>query len=423
MHFAGLLGEYHHDQIEAGWETEKPKHDWEKMITNVNNHIRGINFGYKKELKNKSVKYYNEFAEFVDSHTVLLTNAKGKTQQVSAKYFIVAVGGRPTYPDIPGAKEYGITSDDMFWLKKNPGRTLVVGASYVALECAGFLLSYENDVTVMVRSIFLRGFDQDMANKIANDMEILGTKFIRGATPSRLEKNEETGKIIAVYNQDGVEHSDEYDTVLFAIGRYAVTEDLKLDNAGLIAENNGKFKTDKYQRTNVENIYAIGDVLDGKLELTPTAIQAGKLLARRLFNGQSAIMDFYDIPTTIFTPLEYGCVGLSEEEARDEFGAHCKVYHTFFTPLEWNLDKVTKKDRNCYVKVIVNTADNNRVIGYHVLAPNAGEMTQGIAIAIKVGLTKDVLDQCVGIHPTIAEEVTGLTIDKDDEPNPIKTSC
>ena len=345
MHYAGILGESHHDQINAGWVNEKPKHDWSKMIYHINNHIHEINFGYKKELKSKNVKYYNEFASFVDEHTILLTDKKGKTKNVTSKYFVIAVGGRPSYPDIPGAKEYGISSDDLFWLKEAPGKTLVVGASYVALECAGFMLAYDYDVTVMVRSIFLRGFDQDMAEKIGKDMEVQGTKFIRNSTPTKLEKNEETGKIIAYYTSGGEELSEEYDTVMFAIGRYAVTKDLNLDNAGIIAEKNGKFKTDKYQRTNVENVYAIGDVIDGQLELTPTAIQCGKLLARRLFNGGTTIMDFYDIPTTVFTPLEYGCVGYSEEDAREEFGKFIKVYHTYFTPLEWNLDKVGRKDR------------------------------------------------------------------------------
>lgn len=308
MHYAGLLGEQHHDRLETGWVQDfKPKHHWEKMITNINNHIRSINFGYKNELRKMGIKVFEEYATFIDANTLELTNNKGKTQRVTAKYIIIAVGGRPSYPDIPGAKEYGITSDDIFWLRENPGKTLVVGASYVALECAGFLLAYENDVTVMVRSIFLRGFDQDMANKVADDMEILGTKFIKNATPTKLEKNEETGKITAHYQIDGENFSEEYDTVMFAIGRYAVTDGLNCDNAGLIRKENGKFKTDKYQKTNVSNIFAIGDVIYAQLELTPTAIHTGKLLARRLFAGSEAIMNFNEIPTTIFTPLEYGC--------------------------------------------------------------------------------------------------------------------
>ena len=173
----------------------------------------------------------------------------------------------------------------------------------------------------------------------------------------------------------------------------------------------------------MDNIYAIGDVLYGKLELTPTAIQSGRLLAKRLYGGGIETMDFYDVPTTIFTPLEYGCVGYSEEDAKEEYGKFIKVYHTYFSPLEWNFDKASHKDRHCYIKIIVNTAANNRVIGFHILCPNAGEVTQGVGIAIKVGVTKEQLDNCVGIHPTVAEEVTGLKIDKDEEPEPMKTDC
>ncbi len=144
----------------AGWTLgDKPIHSWEKMIESVNNHVYSLNFGYRKELTQKNIKYYNKFATFVDDHTLCLTDAKGKTENVSALYILIAVGGRPTYPDIPGAKEYCITSDDIFWMQTPPGKTLIVGASYVALECAGFLNGCGYETKVMVRSILLRGFD------------------------------------------------------------------------------------------------------------------------------------------------------------------------------------------------------------------------------------------------------------------------
>lgn len=347
MHYSALLGESHQDQLESGWvHSEKPQHDWTHMVEKINQHIHSLNFGYKSDLKKKGIDVHNRFAVFIDDHTIELADKKGKTKQVTSKYFVIACGGRPTYPDIPGAKEYGITSDDIFWMKEKPGKTLVVGASYVALECAGFLHSYGIDTTVMVRSIFLRGFDQDMANRVADDMAFLGMKFIRDSTPSKLEKDEETGKITCYYKTGEEEHSIEVDNVLFAIGRHAVTSDLNLENVGLKAEKNGKFKTDKYQRTNVENIYAIGDVIHGKLELTPTAIQTGKLLAKRLFAGATQLMDFNDVPTTVFTPLEYGACGYTEEDALEEFGKFIKVYHTLFQPLEWQYNKMLHHNRN-----------------------------------------------------------------------------
>ena len=163
------------------------------------------------------------------------------TREVTADKIVIAVGGRPSYPDIPGAKELGITSDDLFSLQRAPGKTLVVGASYVALECAGFLTALGFETTVMVRSILLRGFDQDMAGKIGNYMTTTGTTFIHNATPQRLDRQDEN-KILVTYLEAGEEKTCVYDTVLFAIGRYAVTQGLNLENAGVVAESNGKFK-------------------------------------------------------------------------------------------------------------------------------------------------------------------------------------
>jgi thioredoxin reductase (NADPH) len=235
------------------------------------------------------VKYFNSYASFIDAHTILLDNGT-KQETVTAQTIVIATGGRPSYPGIPGDKEFGITSDDIFMQKKAPGKTLVVGASYVALECAGFLTAFGYDTTVMVRSIFLRGFDQQMANKIADHMALMHTKFIRGAVPTKLEKPDPNGRIKVTWtNSDNIEETDEYDTVLFAIGRYALTEGLNLKNAGLICEKNGKFKVTPSEQTNIPHIYAIGDIQDGRLELTPTAIKAGMLLSDRLYGGKTQL--------------------------------------------------------------------------------------------------------------------------------------
>ena len=201
-------------------------------------------------------------------------------------------------------------------MTRPPGKTLVVGASYVALECAGFLSAFGFDTTVMVRSILLRGFDQDMANLIGEYMSNNHTKFIQSATPTSLSRAEEGGPITVTYNSPEGEKTETFDTVLFAIGRYAVTEGLNLANAGVVAESNGKFRVNEYEQTNVENIYAVGDVLFGRLELTPVAIKTGALLAQRLMGKGSALMDYDSVPTTVFTPLEYGAVGLTEDEAK-----------------------------------------------------------------------------------------------------------
>jgi len=231
-------------------------------------------------------------------------------------------------------------------MKTTPGKTLVVGASYVALECAGFLAALGYDTSVMVRSILLRGFDQDMAKRIGEHMETAHNpvKFINSATPSKLEKPDPNGKILVTYEQAMDEmketKTEEFDTVLFAIGRYAVTEKVNLANAGVTFEKNGKIKCANDEQTNIDNIYALGDVIYGKLELTPVAIKAGALLSKRLFGGETELMDYDNVATTVFTPLEYGCCGLTEQEAQERFGAdNISTYHTEFKPLEWSYDK------------------------------------------------------------------------------------
>lgn len=206
---------------------------------------------------------------FKDAHTVVAV-MKNKTERVlSAKYVVVAVGGRPNYPDIPGALEYGITSDDIFSLPREPGKTLVVGASYIALECAGFLNAFGYDTTVMVRSIFLRGFDQQMADLVAGSLGDRGVKFVPKTIPEAIEKTEDGRFLVRFSNTEGQKGQDVYDTVLFAIGRKALTDDLQLQAAGVkLAAGSHKLAVDENERTNVDNIFAVGDVLQGRPELT-----------------------------------------------------------------------------------------------------------------------------------------------------------
>lgn len=277
----------------------------------------------------------------------------------------------------------------------------MVGASYIALECGGFMKALGVDVTVMVRSILLRGFDQQIANKIGEAMEAQGVKFIRQAVPLSISLNSE-GKKVVLYRQGEDEIEDVFDTVLFAIGRTADTHLLNLPAVGVKTADNGKIIATDDDRTSLDNVYAIGDVCQGRLELTPTAIMAGRLLAARLFNKGTRLMSYKYVPTTVFTPVEYGCCGYSEEDARKTFGAENIVaYGSVYKPLEWNLNY--NRSLNCYAKVVVNKADNDKIVGFHFFGPNAGEVTQGFAVAILKGITKEDLDYTVGIHPTMAE--------------------
>ncbi|KAM4022276.1 thioredoxin reductase 3 [Anomaloglossus baeobatrachus] len=417
MHQAALLGQSLKDSRKFGWEYEEQvQHNWETMKENIQNYIGSLNWGYRVALRDKNVRYENTYGEFVEPHKIKATNKRGKESFFTGDKFVIATGERPRYLNIPGDKEFCITSDDLFSLSYCPGKTLVVGASYVALECAGFLAGIGLDVTVMVRSIFLRGFDQEMAEKAGAYMETHGVKFIKKFVPVSVEQLEAGTpgrlRVVAKSTESDTIIDDEYNTVLIAVGRDSCTRNIGLEKIGVkINERNGKIPVNDEEQTSVPHVYAIGDILDGKLELTPVAIQAGRLLARRLYAGSNLKCDYVNVPTTVFTPMEYGCCGYPEEKAIEIFGEESlEIYHTLFWPLEWT---VPGRDNNtCFAKVICNKHDNDRVVGFHVLGPNAGEITQGFAAAMKCGLTKEKLDETIGIHPTCAEIFTTMEVTK-----------
>mmetsp|Transcript_7403 Transcript_7403/g.13802 ORF Transcript_7403/g.13802 Transcript_7403/m.13802 type:complete len:508 (-) Transcript_7403:1382-2905(-) len=424
MHFAASFGEYHNDEIACGWElpAQKP-HNWQRMLMNVQKHIKTLNWGYKIALIDKSVEYFNNYAVFVDSHTVALLDAKGdEKRRITSEHFLIAVGGRPTY-GIPGAESCCFTSDDLFSMKEVPQDILVVGASYIALECAGFLKAMGRKVDCMVRSIFLRGFDQEMANKVGDFMAHEGINFIRNAIPTNFERDGDQ-RVNVTYEQDGEVKTANYGGVLLAIGRYAVTAGIHLENAGVIINpRNSKVITDELDRSNVPHIWSVGDCADNRPELTPSAIQSGNLLAARIFGGSQVKMDYDNVPTTVFTPLEYSCCGLSEERAYEVYGEeNVEVYLSIFKPLEWNFLEA-RRTLSCFCKVICLKTENERIIGIHFVGPHAGEVMQGYAVAIKARATKYDLDMTVGIHPTCAEELTTLTVTRASGKSAEKTGC
>eukprot|EP00538_Stauroneis_constricta_P011269 CAMPEP_0119545558 /NCGR_PEP_ID=MMETSP1352-20130426/267_1 /TAXON_ID=265584 /ORGANISM="Stauroneis constricta, Strain CCMP1120" /LENGTH=622 /DNA_ID=CAMNT_0007590115 /DNA_START=17 /DNA_END=1885 /DNA_ORIENTATION=+ len=380
---------------------------WDTVKTNIQNHIRGLNFKYRVGLRDKNVQYLNKLATFKDKNTIETVDKKGRTGTITASRFLVAVGGRPSPLNCEGG-ELAVSSDDVFFLDKDPGKTLCVGASYISLECAGFLAGFGKDVTVAVRSILLRGFDRECADRIGTHMEEHGVKFKRGVTPSKLEKVE--GDRIKVSFSDG--SSDVYDTVLGAIGRSADTAKLGLDKLGVTMNpKNGKIVCN-HEQSSCPNIYACGDVMEGCPELTPVAIQAGILLAGRLFGKSQEPMDYVNICTTVFTPIEYSCVGLSEDDAKEQLGEkNIEVYHREFLPLEWSLSH-GRSTSNAFTKVIVDKSNDDKVLGIHYVGPNAGEILQGYGVSMRKGLTFKDLVSTVGIHPTSSEEIVTLSITK-----------
>ncbi|KHJ40636.1 thioredoxin and glutathione reductase [Trichuris suis] len=393
MHRTAILGHCVEDAKQFGWQVEeKPRHDWKAMTDAIQGHISSLNWGHRVALREKSVVYLNAFGSFVGSHSLKAVDKRGKEQLVTSDRFLIATGLRPRYLNIPGAKEYCITSDDLFSLSYCPGKTLCVGASYVSLECAGFLRGIGLDVTVMIE---------------------------------RLEEGK-PGLLRVIAEKSGGEIiEDTYNTVLLAIGRDALTDSLNLDMLGVKRNEKNKkvICRPNEQSVSVPYIYAIGDVLDGGLELTPVAIKAGKMLARRLFGASPYLCDYQNVPTTVFTPLEYGSCGLAEEKAIEKYGKeNIEVFHAFFTPLEFTVPKRVDSD-HCYAKLVCNKADGMRVLGFHVLSPDAGEITQGFGIALRMKATKHDFDLLVGIHPTCAEIFTSLVVTKSSQQELKKGSC
>jgi thioredoxin reductase (NADPH) len=426
MHTASIIGETLKDDAAAfGWkDSAAGAHDWESMKSTVQDHIKSLNFKYRVALREAGITYLNRLGEFEDKNTISLTDKKGNKTSVTAARFIVAVGGRPNKLGCPGG-EHAIDSDDLFSLPKAPGRVLCVGGGYIALECGGFTAGMGYPTTCMVRSILLRGFDRECVGKIEAHIKHHGVQLQVGVTPAKIEKDAATG-VLTVTDSGGGVH--EYDTVLVATGRYADTAALGIDNVpGASANVNAKTKklecVDE-QLPGAPHVYAIGDVVEGRPELTPVAIEAGLRLARRLFGGKTEPMDYECVATTIFTPLEYGTIGLSEDDAKAQLG-ECNVesYISEFAPLEYALSE-TRSERGdgCFAKLVVDKS-TGKVVGFHYLGPNAGEITQGFSIAMRKGATYADFISTVGIHPTVAEEFTSMTVTKSSGESAAKGGC
>jgi thioredoxin/glutathione reductase (selenoprotein) len=473
MHRAALLGQSLHDAHHFGWsagggdggggEASSMTMDWAKLVTNTRNHVRMLNFGYKKGLRSAQVTYINGLAKFQGApaaaaagiaeeagepgHTIeylMRFKEKEPPLTLTAARVLVAVGGRPFVPDsVPGAREFAITSDDIFYLKRAPGKTLVVGAGYIACECGGFLREIGYDVSIAVRSIMLRGFDRDAADKIQEFMAAAGTKFLTQTTIVKIEQKTVEGKsggdgsttkLVVTMNRSGTEVAEEFDTVLYATGRSADTGGLNFAAVpGLKSDpRTGKLAAVHEQVVGVpsQHVYAVGDVLQGRPELTPVAIQAGELLARRLYGGATKNMDYDLVPTTVFTPTEYGTCGLAEDAALAKFGADdVETYLWQWTTLEVQAahrvkhpsvraDEFDDYPHNCLAKLVCVKSQGERVVGFHFVGPNAGEVMQGFALAMRLGAKKEDFDDLVGIHPTDAEAFCAMDVRRSDVQSP-----
>ena len=451
MHHAGQLRDVLElDAPAYGYDLDGSKdaiqHDWPTLVGAVQNHVRSLNFGHRSDLMKKGVKYFNAKGALGGGHDVRLVNDKGVEKVVSARHIVLATGGRPYVPEsFEGAAELAITSDDLFGLREAPGKTLVVGGGYVALECAGLLAGLGHDVSLLVRSVPLRGFDAQCAELVLGSVGAAGAKVVRGATPVRATRAD-SGRLAVTWTQPreggsgrraAEEVSDEFDTILVATGRVPETAELNLGAVGLAPrEKDGKIET-AHETTAVPHVHAIGDLAseapDGRPELTPVAIKAGVVLARRLCGVESAAVSAEraglspaDTPTAVFTPLEYACVGMSEEDARAALGdERLEVYHLEYVPLEWEV-VARRKDGHggrCLVKLLCDRDADERIVGMHLVGDHAAEVMQGFALALRLGATKADVDATIGIHPCVAENVVGVKVTKRSGEDPAKTAC
>lgn len=378
-----------------GFDVQVNGHDWSALKARRDAYVLRLNGLYQKGLDTSAVRYIAGEASFVDPHTLAVGDS-----QYEAEKIVIATGGRPTVPEIPGA-EHGITSDGFFELESRPKRVLIAGSGYIAVELAGVLKCLGSEVQLAVRKdSIIRSFDSMLGEQLMEAMQKDGVTIETGAIPAEVEKSDEG---ITLRTTDGRSFGP-VDCLIWAIGRDPNTANLALANAGVEADDRGFVPVDKYQQTNIEHIFALGD-MTGAAALTPVAIAAGRRLADRLYGGMTGRhLDFQLIPTVVFSHPPIGTVGLTEDEARAEYGDAIKVYSSGFISMYYALGE----DKQRSVMKLITTGSDERIVGCHVIGDGADEMLQGFAVAIRMGATKSDFDDTVAIHPTSSEELVTM---------------
>lgn len=393
---AESLAHAFHDARDYGFAVpDDISHDWGTLKKRRDAYVERLNGIYARNLDNKNIPYLTGTARLLDAHTVAIGE-----QRLSAAKILIATGGRPSIPDMPGAG-LGIDSDGFFELESLPRRVAIAGAGYIAVEFAGMLRALGAEVTLFFRyDSVLRSFDAMLQEGLLEALAEDGVKLVPNAGMAALEGKSDQ---VLMRSQDGTEHGP-FDSWIWAAGRAPETDGLGLDAAGVKLDAAGYITTDAYQVTSVDHIYAVGDVT-GRAQLTPVAIAAGRRLADRVFGGmEGRRLDYDNIPTVLFTHPPIGTCGMTEAEAREAHGDAVKIYTSKFVPLFYG---VTDHKPQTRMKLIT-VGDDERVVGLHVMGPGADEMLQGFGVAIKMGATKEDFDNCVAIHPTSAEEFVTL---------------
>jgi glutathione reductase (NADPH) len=386
--YASEFGKAFGDARGFGWDSGKVPFDWATLRDNKKTEIARLNAIYRNLLSGVEADLIDGRAGIVDPHTVAVNG-----QHYRAEKILIATGGWPYIPEFPG-NELAITSNEIFDLDAFPERLVVVGGGYIAVEFAGIFNGLGSQVTQLYRGpLFLRGFDSDIRAHAAQEIAKTGVDLRFEINVDSISR--ESGGL-QVNLTDG--SSLEADVVLYATGRKAHLQGLGLEHTGVRLSEFGTIEVDDHYRTAEPSIYALGDVTGG-MELTPVALAEGMAFARRQFGAMDQQVDYDFIPTAVFCQPNIGTVGFTEDEARARFG-HIRLFKSTFRPMKHT---ISGRDEKTFMKLIVDKA-SDRVVGVHMMGPDAGEIMQGIAIALRAGATKALFDSTIGIHPTAAEE-------------------
>jgi glutathione reductase (NADPH) len=377
-----------------GWTLEKPTFDWPTLIANKNQEIQRLNGIYRNLLLNSGVQLLEGHARLVDAHTVEVDG-----QRFTAEHILIATGGWPQIPDVPG-REHAITSNEAFFLEQLPKRVIVVGGGYIAVEFAGIFQGLGAQTTLLYRKeLFLRGFDGAVRKHLSEELTKRGMNLQFNADIARIDKQPD-GSLKATLKDGRVLEAD---CIFYATGRRPMLDNLGLENTGVELNKDGFIAVDDKFQTSEPSILALGDVI-GRVQLTPVALAEGMAVARRLFKPeQYRPVDYQHIPTAVFSLPNIGTVGLTEEQAREQ-GHELKIFESRFRPMQLTL---TEDHEKTLMKLVVD-ANTDKVLGCHMVGPDAGEIIQGLAVALRAGATKQVFDETIGVHPTAAEEFVTL---------------
>ncbi|MBW4687628.1 MAG: glutathione-disulfide reductase [Komarekiella atlantica HA4396-MV6] len=379
-----------------GWSECQAHFDWTIFIKSVHQHIDSINHSYIQQLHEAGIDLISEHATFVDAHTINIDGRK-----VTADKILIAVGGQPVKPDIPGI-EYAITSRQMFHLPYLPKRLAIIGGGYIGTEFSSMMHAFDCEVTVIEKDeMILSGFDDDIRSAMQQGLRKRGIQFFTNSTAQEIKYSEEGLLLMITGKRQEIITAD---TILVAAGYTPHTKNLGLENANVELDKQGAIKVDEYSRTTQENIFAVGDCTS-RLQLTPVAKAEGKAFADTVFGNKPQKLNYDYVPSAVFCRPEAASVGMTEAKAREKFGESVKCYCTQFQPL---LSQMTKQDEQTTIKLVVD-GNSGQVLGAHMVGEHAADIIQSLGVAIRKGITKEDIDETIGIHPTAGEEFLSLS--------------